>query len=116
MRRMARWGVIVPAVLSAFTQSAQPEAAKWTDIVVKGKECRVAIRQGAHHRVEGVIRSTSGKEQTMAIIIKNVRREGPVEVESDCEIVRIDFSDNAVGKPVRKIRNRVLWEWKIVRE
>jgi len=36
--------------------------------------------------------------------------------ESDCEIVKIDFSDNAVGKPVRKIRNRVLWEWKILRE
>ncbi|WP_457597865.1 hypothetical protein [Hydrogenimonas sp.] len=116
MRRMALLGMLLPAALLAFTKSAQPQPKKWADIVVKGRECQVTIRQGAHHRADGVIRSTSGKDQRMAIIIKNVRREGPVEVESDCEILRIDFSNNAVGKPVRKIRNRALWEWKIIRE
>ena len=107
--------IFLPIALCAFTKSATPKHTKWAHIVLKGKECSVKIKQGRHHFAEGVIKSTSGRVQKMAVIIKNRRAEGDIHVESDCEIVKIDFSDNAVGKPVRKIRNRALWEWKILR-
>ncbi|WP_457592894.1 hypothetical protein [Hydrogenimonas sp.] len=108
--------VCLPIAVLAYTKSAAPEHAKWADIVVKGKECGVKIWQGKHHVATGVIKSTSGKVQKMAVIIKNKRAEGDIRVESECEIVKIDFSDNAVGKPVKRIKNRVLWEWKIIRD
>jgi len=108
--------IFLPVAMFAFTKSATPKHTKWADIVLKGKECSVKIRQGRHHFAEGIVKSTSGRVQKMAVIIKNKRSDGDIHVESDCEIVKIDFSDNAVGKPVRKIRNRVLWEWKILRE
>lgn len=108
--------VLLPVAVLAFTKSATPKHTKWADIVLKGKECSVKIKQGRHHFAEGVIKSTSGSVQKMAVIIKNKRADGDIHVESDCEIIKIDFSNNAVGKPVKKIRNRVLWEWKILRE
>ncbi len=113
--RRALFVAVLPIALLAHSMSAAPERAKWADIVVKGKVCEVKIWQGRHHFAEGVLKSTSGDVQKMAVIIKNRRGEGDIRVESECEIVKIDFSDNAVGKPVRKIRNRVLWEWKILR-
>ena len=108
--------LLLPAAMFAYTKSATPQHSKWADIILKGKECSVKIRQGKHHFAEGIVKSTSGGVQKMAVIIKNKRADGDIHVESDCEILKIDFSDNAVGKPVRKVRNRVLWEWKIVRE
>ncbi|BBG66764.1 hypothetical protein NNO_2061 [Hydrogenimonas sp.] len=108
--------LFLPAVMFAYTKSATPPHSKWADIILKGKECSVKIRQGKHRLAEGIVKSTSGGVQKMAIIIRNKRADGDIHVESDCEILKIDFSDNAVGKPVRKVRNRVLWEWKMVRE
>ncbi len=107
--------ILLPITLFAFTKSAEPKPTKWADIVVKGKECSLKIRQGEHHFAQGVIKSTTGKVQKMAVILKNRRAEGDIVAESNCEIVKIDFSDYAVGKPVKRVKNRVLWEWKILR-
>ncbi len=115
MRRVLL-SIFLPVALFAFTKSAVPNHSKWADIVLKGKECSVKIKQGSHHFAEGVVKSTSGRVQKMAVIIKNRRADGDIHVESNCEILKIDFSDNAVGRPVKSIRNRVLWEWKILRE
>ncbi|GEM_PF-1826646 len=107
--------ILLPITLFAFTKSAEPKPTKWADIVVKGKECSLKIWQGKYHFAQGSVKSTTGRVQKMAVIIKNRISEGNIVVESSCEIVKIDFSDNAVGKPVKKVKNRVLWEWKIVR-
>ena len=115
MKKIVLILLISPMVLLAHTKSASPKMAKWADIIVKGKECSLKIRQGEHHFVQGVIKSTTGKVQKMAVIIKNRRAEGDIVAESNCEIVKIDFSDNAVSKPVKRVKNRVLWEWKIAR-
>ncbi len=114
--RRAVLPIFLPIALFAFTKSATPRHSKWADIVLKGKECSLKIKQGRHHFAEGVVKSTSGRVQKMAVIIKNKKSDGDIHVESDCEILKIDFSDNAVGRPVKRVKNRVLWEWKILRE
>ncbi len=105
-----------PVLLLAYSVSVAPKDARWADIIIKGTECEVEIWQGEHHFAKGVLKSTSGSVQKMAIIIRNRSANGDITVETDCEIVNIDFSDNAVGKPVKSVRNRALWEWKIVRD
>ncbi|WP_200762814.1 hypothetical protein [Nitrosophilus alvini] len=97
--------------LYADTKSVVPQKAKWVDIILEGKECSVEIKQ-ANRYAEGTIKSSSGRVERMAIIMKNPKGFGKIHVKSNCKIVKIDYSKNAVGSPVKKIKNRELWEWK----
>ena len=100
--------------LYADTKSVVPQKAKWVDIILEGKECRVEIEQ-TNHYAKGNIKTLSGRIERMAIIMKNPKSLGKIHVKSNCKIVKIAYSDNAVGSPVKKIKNRDLWEWKIKR-